>query len=83
MNLLPGAAPTGEGNAAPTLNDPAPDASSDRTQDFGFFRPLSLGDLVWEDVNNDGDRDTGEPAIGGWWSTCSGWTPATPATPAR
>src|SRR5205085_800669 len=47
VNLQQGAAPTGEGNTAPTLTDPAADADSDRTQDFGFFRPLSVGNLVW------------------------------------
>ncbi len=65
VNLQPGTAPTGEGNSAPSLTDLAADASSDRTQDFGFFRPLSLGDLVWEDANNNGVRDAGEPGLGG------------------
>ncbi|MEF3273474.1 MAG: carboxypeptidase regulatory-like domain-containing protein, partial [Chloroflexus sp.] len=34
------------------------------TLDFGFFRPLALGDLVWHDYNNNRAVDAGEPGIG-------------------
>ncbi|MEM8534345.1 MAG: SdrD B-like domain-containing protein [Chloroflexota bacterium] len=35
------------------------------TVDFGIFRLLSLGDLVWEDTNNNGTLDGGESGIDG------------------
>nr|WP_261341176.1 SdrD B-like domain-containing protein [Fimbriiglobus ruber] len=54
-----GTAPTGEGST-PGITDPATDANSDTTQDFGFFTPLSVGNLVWNDANNDGTVDNGE-----------------------
>lgn len=62
--------PTGE-PATPgwTDNDPTgaatQDSSANYTVDFGFFRPLSLGNLVWEDSNNNGRVDAGEPPIVG------------------
>lgn len=64
LDLL--AAVVGEGDIPPsTAGDPTPDDSIDRTQDFGFYRPLALGDLVWEDLNNNGVCDAGEPGIAG------------------
>ncbi len=42
--------------------------ASDLTLDFGFVRKaVSVGDIVWEDVNRDGiqDLDDGEPGIEG------------------
>ena len=33
--------------------------------DAGFFRPGSIGDRVWEDLNGDGDQDAGEPGLAG------------------
>lgn len=33
--------------------------------DFGYVGTLTIGDLVWDDVDLDGIRSTGEPAIGG------------------
>ena len=35
------------------------------TLDFGFFEPLTLGNLVWNDLNNNGIVDVGEPGIDG------------------
>ena len=35
------------------------------TVDAGFYRPASLGDYVWEDLNRDGQQDDGEPGING------------------
>ncbi len=40
-----------------------PNANSYRNQDFGFNRPLSLGDLVFRDDNNSGMRDAGEAGV--------------------
>ncbi|QEL13843.1 SdrD B-like domain-containing protein [Limnoglobus roseus] len=32
-------------------------------QDFGLFRPLSIGDFVWKDTNNNGKFDSGETGV--------------------
>ena len=69
--LLPGRGPTGETAESPNFNngiaDPAgvADVDSYRNQDFGFYQPISLGDTVWLDANNNGTRDSGEPGIAG------------------
>jgi hypothetical protein len=34
-------------------------------QDFGLWKPLTIGDTVWVDTNNDGKLDSGESGIGG------------------
>ena len=39
------------------------DPNSNNTLDFGVFRPLSLGNIVWNDQNNNGLLDSGEPGI--------------------
>lgn len=44
-------------NLDPGENDP--------TWDAGIFRPASLGDFVWEDINGDGIQDSGEPGMQG------------------
>ncbi|ACL25990.1 SdrD B-like domain-containing protein [Chloroflexus aggregans] len=41
------------------------DANGNLTLDFGFFEPLTLGDLVWNDLNNNGLFETGETGIDG------------------
>lgn len=33
--------------------------------DFGLFRPVSIGDEVWHDLNGDGLRDPQEPGLAG------------------
>jgi fimbrial isopeptide formation D2 family protein/uncharacterized repeat protein (TIGR01451 family) len=33
------------------------------TLDAGMFRPVSIGNFVWDDLNGDGDQDAGEPGI--------------------
>ncbi len=71
-----GFAPTGEtelsGNTDPTTGDGAnsrgrfneTDGFSDLTIDFGFFlTPMSLGNRVWRDYNNNAIWDAGEPGI--------------------
>ncbi|MEI8167549.1 MAG: SdrD B-like domain-containing protein, partial [Chloroflexales bacterium] len=45
-----------------TVN-PAADASSNLTVDFGLFQPLNLGNLVWEDTNNDGTHQITETGL--------------------
>jgi len=42
----------------------AANGQSNRTVDFGFFR-MCLGNLVWNDANNNGVVDAGEAGIGG------------------
>src|SRR5205807_258549 len=64
---------TGQGTAA-TDSNPNPSAispstlasgQSDLTVDFGFYKPATLGDFVWNDANANGLQDTGEAGIGG------------------
>jgi Cna protein B-type domain. len=64
VTLTAGGEPTGE-DPSTGLVDPAPDASSNLTVDFGLFRPLRLGNLVWHDVNNNGLVDGTETGISG------------------
>jgi protocatechuate 3,4-dioxygenase beta subunit len=62
VTLALGDAPTGE-PATPGLADVTPDENANATVDFGFYRPLSLGNLVWADLNDDGTVTTGEPGL--------------------
>ena len=45
-------------------NLPGIDANGNQTVDFGFYK-LTVGNYVWEDYNNDGLVDSGEPALDG------------------
>ena len=52
------------------VDDGDTDANTNLTLDFGVVPPahggpLSLGDLVFRDENNNGTRDTGENGVGG------------------
>jgi hypothetical protein len=62
--LIGSAAVTLTPNGEP-ITDGDADPNSNLTVDFGLFRPLSLGDLVFNDVNNNGTRDAGEPGLDG------------------
>ena len=42
-----------------------PDNQGNLTVDFGFFRPLSLGNQVFNDANDDGIRQGGEMGLNG------------------
>ncbi len=64
VTLAIGGEPTGE-PATPGLTDDARDNNGNYTVDFGLFRPLSLGNLVWLDANNDGVVSGGETGIPG------------------
>ena len=55
VSLAPGAEPTNDGD----------DANSDATIDFGLFSGITVGDLVWNDTNNNGTFDSGESGVGG------------------
>lgn len=39
------------------------DSNSNLTVDFGFYKPMSIGNRVWLDTDGDGIRDDGEPGI--------------------
>ncbi|MDQ3933482.1 MAG: chitobiase/beta-hexosaminidase C-terminal domain-containing protein [Actinomycetota bacterium] len=64
-----------EGESGWTCSEPGspceysvPTASGDGTlgsRDFGSYRLVSLAGTKYEDLNADGDRDGGEPALGG------------------
>jgi len=56
----------------------ADDDSGNMTVDFGFIRPLSVGSLVWEDLNGDGVQDANEPPIAGTVVTLLVEDPASP-----
>ncbi|MFZ2276727.1 MAG: SdrD B-like domain-containing protein [Prosthecobacter sp.] len=49
--------------AEPTVDDG--DADTENTIDFGLFRGMNVGNLVWQDTNDNGLRDNGEPGIDG------------------
>jgi protocatechuate 3,4-dioxygenase beta subunit len=60
------AAPVTLGSPGDTAANPDNAGTANLRQDFGLVRPgLSLGDLVWNDVNNNGVRDAGEPGLAG------------------
>lgn len=42
------------------------------TYDAGFYRPPSIGDYVWEDINANGIQENNEPAIGNASVTLTG-----------
>ena len=60
--LMAGYAPTALNGEAgfDSSSDDAIDAAVDLTVDFGFSRPLSIGNLVYYDANKNGHFDTGE-----------------------
>lgn len=68
IQLVPGQQPTGEPNEG---NDATPDGNSNQTIDFGFFRPVGLGDKVWFDIDRDGEQDAGEAPVPGVTVTLS------------
>jgi hypothetical protein len=65
ITLTRGGEPTGEATALPNPDTVTPDVNSNLALDFGFYRPLSLGSLVWHDANDNGIVDGGESGIGG------------------
>ncbi|MEI6175856.1 MAG: SdrD B-like domain-containing protein [Verrucomicrobiota bacterium] len=78
FSLIPGGEPVddpnefGLGALLDNLANGLVDANGNMTMDFGFYAPgadqagrCSLGSLVWNDVNNNGTRDSGESGIAG------------------
>jgi hypothetical protein len=53
--------PTADGSDDPNT----PDVSHNLTVDAGLLEPVALGNLVWYDLNGDGDADSGEPGVSG------------------
>ena len=49
------------GTTAPTPL--LPSGASDLTLDLGIFFPVSVGDVVWDDLDGDGVQDAGEPGV--------------------
>jgi uncharacterized repeat protein (TIGR01451 family) len=47
----------------PDTSDDGDDTDGNMTVDFGFYPLMSLGNLVWEDANNNGTQDAGETGI--------------------
>src|SRR5262249_26034395 len=47
-------------------------SSTDLTIDFGFKGTGKIGDFVWDDTNNNGVQDAGEPGIAGVTVTLTG-----------
>ena len=64
-----GTDPTKDSNASVTTGRTQPitlgSGQTDNTIDAGFTKPLNLGNQVWEDTNNNGVKDAGEPIIAG------------------
>jgi uncharacterized repeat protein (TIGR01451 family) len=67
VTLSWGAEPTNDGTmpAAGGYTDAARNNNANYSVDFGIYRPMSLGNLVWRDDNNDGRVSSGEPGIEG------------------
>ncbi len=45
---------------------------SDLTVDFGYYKPITIGDFVWNDTNANGIQNAGEPGINGVTLTLTG-----------
>ena len=62
-----------DSNANPSGTTPSPLLSdSDLTVDFGYNKPVTIGDFVWDDANANGIQDTGEAGISGVTLTLNG-----------
>jgi uncharacterized repeat protein (TIGR01451 family) len=58
IGLYPGTEPVGE--AGFNGSNDTPDENIDYTVDFGFFKSVGLGNLVWMDFNDNNQFDVGE-----------------------
>ena len=59
FTLTAGGEPTGEGNS---IGSTYSDADTNATPSLGFYR-LQVGNSVWNDLNNNGLQDSGEPGL--------------------
>jgi protocatechuate 3,4-dioxygenase beta subunit len=65
VTLSWGAEPSNDGAMPSGYTDAALNNNANYTVDFGIYRPMSLGNLVWRDDNNNGLVDGSEPGIAG------------------
>ena len=56
---------TTDSSTAPATSATLAQGDQDLTLDFGFVRPVTVGDYVWNDLNGNGVQDRGEPGIRG------------------
>jgi hypothetical protein len=63
-----------DSNASPSGTSPGTlsGGASDLTVDFGYFKNVTVGDFVWNDLNGNGVQDSGEPGIQGVTLTLTG-----------
>ncbi|KAB8144837.1 DUF11 domain-containing protein [Chloroflexia bacterium SDU3-3] len=61
ITLQPGTSATGSGI---TVDNPS-GSTSNTTVDFGVYKPLSLGNTVWLDLNNSGTQEVREDGVPG------------------
>jgi hypothetical protein len=68
--------PTTDSNPNPSGTTPSslPGGASDLTVDFGYYRPVTIGDFVWNDLSPDGIQGSGEPGLNGVTLTLTGTT---------
>jgi hypothetical protein len=66
-----GSTPANDNNGSPATVVLAAGAN-DLTIDFGYYQPGSIGDFVWNDTNQNGIQDAGEPGIAGVTVTLTG-----------
>ncbi|HEX8053828.1 MAG TPA: SdrD B-like domain-containing protein, partial [Thermoleophilaceae bacterium] len=55
------------------------DSEATQAGDFGNYRPVTIAGVKYEDRDADGDRDTGEPGLGGRTIKLDPGTPADPS----
>jgi uncharacterized repeat protein (TIGR01451 family) len=72
LNPACGTALDSNPNPSGTTPGTLPGGSSDLTVDFGYFKPVTVGDFVWNDVNANGCQDAGEVGIPGVTLTLTG-----------
>src|SRR5262249_23236279 len=65
-------------NPSPSGTTPAALASggSDTSLDFGYYKPVTIGDFVWQDSKDRKSEEYGEPGIQGVTLTLTGTTGA-------
>ncbi len=51
--------------AEPSSSVDGDDENSNLTADCGFYRSVSVGDTIWDDLNADGQQDVNEPGLSG------------------
>ena len=59
-------------NPSPTTPPTLTSGGSDETVDFGYYKPITIGDFVWNDSNANGIQDSGEAGINGVTLTLTG-----------